>query len=320
MPTSATVPPITYEKPSQVVGSTFLRSGIYGTIGTGKTTVAASAGDYVEKLIERGEWVRGKPYMWVISAFPENVKAFLPYEEHFLITRMVDWRQLQQILTVLEQGLLLPNGTPNPEAQKPGAFFRAICFDTWTRILCFAIWLKSGIEMPGIGQEQKYIENLPHQPRGFDLWNEIGELSNLWQQYFCRLPIHTMWTYQEELREGKFEETPVMTGPALTPAASRAVREGLEILGRLYVEGTAPGVSLGQASDLRAINASAQEQRMMLLGKHDRYYTKGPTHALGYVLANPTWEKLVGSIGATPVKATDAAPLLVQPQAETPAQ
>lgn len=297
----APAPRIELVRPSEVVGAQFLRAGVYGEVGTGKSTVAASCDQYVERLIAEGKWVRGKPYMWVLSAFPENIKPFLVHEEHFLVSRLSDWRQMQQVVDFLTQNLLLPDGRVNPASQEPGAFFRAACFDTWTRFLSFAAWLKTGISLPPVGQEQQYLENLSRNATTYNTWLDIGELSKIWMQFFTRLPIHLLFNFQEELREGKFEETPVMTGPALTPYAARAAREDLEILGRLYVKGTAPTVQIGQASsDLRAINEKATEERYLLLGKHDRYYTKGPTHALGYALANPSWEKLVGSIGAPP--------------------
>jgi hypothetical protein len=112
------------------------------------------------------------------------------------------------------------------------------------------------------------------------------------------LPLHVIFLFQEMTRQPKFENDILETTPALTPAALREVRATLELIGRLYVDlGSDDGVLTvdagSESENLRKINPNAVETRRLLLGKHPRYFAKGPTAKLGYTVANPTWDALM---------------------------
>jgi hypothetical protein len=72
------------------------------------------------------------------------------------------------------------------------------------------------------------------------------------------------------------------------------IKDIVEIVGRLYVEEAEYG-DIGETKH-RDIDPNMQETRRLLIGKHPRYFTKGPTHLLGYTIENPTWDKLAVSL------------------------
>jgi hypothetical protein len=293
--------PISVLDPSALITSRYLRGGYYGETGAGKTTLLASAGARAKRLVAQGKWPEGVPYLWVISAYPENIKPLLPFEPYIKVSQLTEWDQLHEVLQICQSALLLPGGVPNPAAQQPGRFFRALAFDTWTRFVAFAIRQQTGFKVPPPGEEGAFLSQAPKTPQGFAAWQNVGSLSNIWMEFFCRLPMHVCFTFQEDTRRPEFEHDPVVTGPALTPFALRGAKENLEMIGRLFAEDVSgsSGVAVPDPS-LRRVNLQAVTQHYMLLGQHHRYIAKGPTHALGYVLAAPTWEKLEESVFAPP--------------------
>jgi hypothetical protein len=122
------------------------------------------------------------------------------------------------------------------------------------------------------------------------------------------LPLHMLYLLQEQDRVRDIEGD-VKTGPRLTPEALKGIRDSLEILGRLYVDLQAPnapstngttGEPLPPSLDVvpadrhnTGIEPNVKEVRRLFIGQHDRYIAKGPTHLLGRVIDDPSWDKIV---------------------------
>jgi hypothetical protein len=113
--------------------------------------------------------------------------------------------------------------------------------------------------------------------------------------------VHILYLMQENDREARFgEEGEVQTGPRLTPSALQGIRDSVEILGRLYVEvSTASGDGDDDSPPIIDLNEgrtripeAAREVRKLFIGQHERYLAKGPTHILGRIVRDPTWDRL----------------------------
>jgi hypothetical protein len=52
-----------------------------------------------------------------------------------------------------------------------------------------------------------------------------------------------------------------------------------------------PPIDLNEGSKTR-IPEAAHEVRKLFIGQHERYLAKGPTHVLGRIVRDPTWQKL----------------------------
>lgn len=282
------------QRPEEIVSSGLARWGIYGENGVGKTTFLTTIPTHELPLL-------------VVSADDENVKP-LRGMQNVAIAKVTRWDDLAEVLKLLQDGLLLRDGRPDPDVLSgKKKFFRVVAFDTWSRLQGLAIHKVTGYEIARPGQEINYLTHVPKTPRDFREWGQVGALSSEWARYFMRLPIHTIFLFQENTREPKFEGDPIVTAPALTPEALRGIKEALELIGRLYVVRKEPGDGLpvSPADRLRQIDPTTIERRMLLLGKHERYFAKGPTHALGYVVEDPTWARLAASLSAAPTRAEE---------------
>lgn len=263
-------------KPEEVASSRLARWGIYGKNGAGKTYFLRSIPQELPTL--------------VVSADEENVDPLkgLP---HIRVVKVNRWSDVTDVFLYLQDKFRDPDIA---SWKKP--FFRVIAFDTYTRIQGLALNFIVGYDIAKPGEEAKYVTQAPRLPKGYDAWQQIGALAGEWMRYFQRLPIHTIFLFQETTRPPKTEYDDIETGPALTPQALYVAKDTLKIVGRLYVVPDAQGD--GGADDLtlhnpmRDIVPHRKEKRMLLVGSHERYFAKGPTHILGYTVEDPTWDKL----------------------------
>ncbi len=283
----AQVPPIQFLAPEQVLTGMYVHYGIYGRNGTGKTTLLST----VPKELP----------MLVVSADQENVKPLIG-RPNTRVAVISLWEQLAQIYDFLRKGLLLPNGQPDPDVlsgRKP--FFRVLAFDTWSRMQGIAANKVIGYQRMSPEDAMKFISVAPKTARGYDAWQQIGALAGEWMRYFEELPIHCIFLFQEGIREidGPYGGKLVEVGPLLTPLAAQHAKDTLEIVGRLYVETADEGgddLLGGVVSQSHRIDPSAVEVRKLLIGQEPPFFAKGPTHKLGRVIEDPTWEKLTASL------------------------
>ena len=130
-------------------------------------------------------------------------------------------------------------------------------------------------------------------------WQQAAALSNEWMAYFQALPVHKIFLFQQATREPVVPGEPHLTGPALTKGAIAGAREQVELMGKLFAT-TRPTENKSLLTELpeevRTIDVHAVEQRYLLIGQHEAYATKGPTHILGYAIEDPTWERLAVSL------------------------
>lgn len=260
---------------------------IYGDNGAGKSTFAASIPTGMKAL--------------VISTDVENIKPYFG-RSHVTVRKLYSWGDLEAVYLGLRRGLS-PDGAPNLEVGKRFV----VVFDTGTSMQRIAIKKIMGYDVMTLSETDftKFIMSVPTTPKGWEAWSQIGELWNEWSGYFMRLPCHKLFLYQEGTRAPTVPGEQHLTGPALTPVSIRRVKEAPELLGRLYVESGGERNELLAAVDAadpaaaRRINPDAVERRRLLIGKHDAYATKGPTHILGYVVDQPIWSKLAVSLDPT---------------------
>lgn len=274
---------ITIQTPEEVASSGLARWGLYADNGVGKTTLLASIPPEIRTL--------------VVSADDENVKP-LKGHSHIKVVKVSKWNDLADIFQLFSKAYQDPDII---SGKKP--FFRCLAFDTYTRIQRLAVNKVVGYELLKPGDEVQYIDRIPKLPQGWDGWQRVGALAEEWLRYFCRLPVHTIFVFQEQERFEKGEEGGSKIGPAMTPYALAGIKDALEIIGRMYVEVSAgsggapdPLVPAEKSVEGKKIHEDAKEVRKLLIGKHDRYITKGPTHKLGYVIDQPTWADLAKSL------------------------
>jgi len=190
-------------------------------------------------------------------------------------------------------------------------------WDTWSRVQDLAVGKVTGYEPSDPAKLAQYIDRIPKSPANWQGWGQVGALCSEWQRNFNLLPINILYLLQEQDRRREVEDD-VKTGPRLTPEALKGIRDSLEILGRLYVDLAAPDPTAapkdgeplpptswtaGPQGD--AIDPNLREIRRLFIGQHERYIAKGPTHILGRVIDNPTWDKIVpplfgGTDGSNP--------------------
>lgn len=303
--------PIQIAPAEEILTSKYARWGFYGANGVGKTTFVQSIPQMLQVL--------------VVSADDENTQPLkgLP---HVSVAKVTAWEDVADILSMIQN----PGGTPlfreflkklaahpasaalaqkrlNVPEVKSGAepFWQVIVFDTWTRMQALAANMIVGYEMVKPGQETRFAKTAPKLPKGYEAWQQIGALAGEWLRYFQRVPMHSIFMMQEARRESKFEDEAAIIGPALTPAALVHAKDTLSMVGRMYVsliptdavsngsaDATSLDVTLGDDDSPLTIRENVKEVRKLLIGKHDHYFTKGPTHKLGYVVVEPTWAKL----------------------------
>jgi hypothetical protein len=255
----------------QVIKSKFLRTGWYGLNGAGKTSLLATC---------TGNW-------WVVSVDKENCK---PLRDHanIRVIPMREWEDLDDILymarTTIRAGKL-----------------DGIAFDTWTRIQAHAlnhICRRPVIDPFNDQQIAQYMDEGPAAipEGGWGQWRAWGALMAAWMDFFNELECHTAFLFQELTKQPKFENDILRTEPMLRPEALNRAFESLELLGRLYVTTDGGAGSLKPDPNNREIDETTVEMRKLLLGQHPRYAAKGDTKRLGYVISEPTWDKIAGPV------------------------
>ena len=265
-----------YIPSEQIQALTHVRMGIYGPNGSGKTTFASTIPDSERVLF--------------VSVDDENIRP-ISRLKHFRVVKLRRWND---ILTIY-QALAQPNNS-----------ITTVVWDTWSRVQDLALGKICNYEPADPQKLSQYIDRIPRTPGGWPQWGQIGALCSEWQRNFNLLPINIVYLLQEQDRRAEVAGEPtgdVKTGPRLTPSALLGIRDSLEILGRLYVDLAAPDASIQEPSTVPIpflagtqtdrIDANVREIRRLFIGQHDRYIAKGPTHVLGRVIDNPTWDKIV---------------------------
>lgn len=283
-----------------LVTGQFGRWGIYGKNGRGKTFFARSVPPEFPTL--------------VVSCDLENVKP-LRGLAHVKVVKITRWSDLGKVLGMLQRGLLLPNGEPDPKILSgERKYFRLVIFDTWTRVQALAVNKIVGYERVSPQDAIKFIETAPRTPKGYDAWQQIGALTGEWMRYFEELPIHCLFLFQEGTRKVLSDDRTTIeeVGPMLTPLALTHAKDTLELIGRLYVTLGRPGTPeeaieeeelidlSGNITDNPAsdpwMNPHAQEVRNLFIGQHPYFFAKGPTHKLGRIVTDPKFGDLVSSL------------------------
>jgi hypothetical protein len=260
---------------------THVRMGIYGPNGVGKTTFASTIPDTERVLF--------------VSVDDESIRP-VSRLKHVRVVKLRKWNDL----LIIYQALAHPTNK-----------ITVVVWDTWSRVQDLAVGKVCNYEPADPAKLTQYINSIPKNPHDWRGWGQVGALCSEWQRNFNMLPVHMLYLMQEQDRVREVEED-VRTGPRLTPEALKGIRDSLEILGRLYVDLQAPEVRtngdapLPPALDLLAtpaqqsarIEPNVKEVRKLFIGQHDRYIAKGPTHLLGRVVLDPTWDKIVPPVMA----------------------
>ena len=286
--------------PEEVPGADKARYGIFGNNGGGKSSLAASAAKAGLRVL-------------VASAGVENIKPYKGYGTRIRVHKMRTWEDHYPLIKFLELDLNRPEVVSGEKRPR----FDVVVFDTWTRMQGLASRKISGWKPPtDLAGLQRALLIAPKTPRGYQDWQQIGELSNQWISYYQDLPIHLVFLFQEQVRtptsggeDNIIQTGPTKVGPMLTPLAIEGVRENLELLGRLYDPSAEVEDDALEENPFgvpkRAIDPEVKPERRLLIGQHSLYLTKGPTHVLGNVVMNPTWRKLAPAIGAAPLEIDD---------------
>lgn len=272
--------PIQILRPEDIPAISHARAGIVAQNGVGKTFWAAT----IPEMDTRGQQHR----VLYASVDIENLRAVLAHK-HYRPVKLNLWNDLLDLYDLVVQSLAGKNPVTD------------LVFDTWSRMQDLAVGKVTGYNPTDPDKLREYIDRIPKRPEGWNGWGQVGSLMNEWMANFNRLPVSTYWLLQEMNREERYDET-LDTGPRLTPEAARGIKDALEIIGRMYVELEGEEVvqieNLTEAPDThnRRINEDAKEVRKLLVGKHERYFAKGPTHLLGRVITNPTWDNTIQPI------------------------
>jgi hypothetical protein len=262
--------PLQVLQPEEIVALTNLRAGIYGRNGVGKSTLGAS--------------IQGINTL-VVSVDDENIRPYVG-KPNIRVAKIRRWRDVMDVYDVVSS---------------KRANIQALVWDTWSRVQDLALGHVCAYEPSDPAKLREYIERIPKSPQDWRGWNQVGALCSEWQRNFNMLPVHILYLMQENDREQRYDDS-VQTGPRLTPYALTGIRDSVEILGRLYVDvetaptgGEAPEIptiELEMDTHNTRIPETAQEVRKLFIGQHDRYLAKGPTHVLGRIVRNPTWQNL----------------------------
>lgn len=262
--------------PESVVSSAYARWLVYGENGTGKSSFLATM---------------PKPLL-IVSAVGENLA---PYMGHgtvdvggkalpaVTIQLVESWDDISDVFQMLR-----PGTSP----------FKSVGFDTLTRIMGFWLEKDTGIKRNPAELGEFLRSGKPKgKVRDWGTWENLGFMSVETVRDYCQLPLHTVFLCQEDTIRPKFEQDVLETIPVLSPASWKGVKDLVHLLGRLYVADKGDGVvDVSDVMGSRSINPKRQEQRMLLLGKHERYYTKGDTRTLGYCVEEPCWDNLSKSL------------------------
>lgn len=247
----------------ELVVSGLARWLIYGDNGVGKTTFLSTL---------QGPWL-------VVSAVHENIKPLVGCP-NIKVWQLRHWDDMELIYRVLSD-------KRNP--------FVGVAFDTFTRCLAFGAEKVMGVSRDSATMAQ-YLKNPPAVGTAtYKTWTSIGNLGLEAVRNFNSLPTHVIYLCQEESIQPKVDTDTVHTRPLLIGNVAWAgIKDIVEIVGRLYVEEAEYG-DIGETKH-RDIDPHMQETRRLLIGKHPRYFAKGPTRLLGYTIEDPTWDKLAVSL------------------------
>ena len=269
-----------YVPSDKIQALTHVRMGIYGANGSGKTTFASTIPE-TERVL-------------YVSVDDENIRPVAKLK-HFRVVKLRRWNDLLIIYQALAQ---------------PKNSITTVVWDTWSRVQDLAVGKVCNYEPADPARLAQYINNIPKNPHDWRGWGQVGALCSEWQRYFNMLPLHIVYLLQEQDRRREVEDD-IKTGPRLTPEALKGIRDSLEILGRLYVDLAAPDptkpenseeeplpppvpeFTLDSKPEADRIDTNVKEVRRLFIGQHDRYIAKGPTHILGRVVTNPTWNTIV---------------------------
>jgi hypothetical protein len=254
---------------------THVRLGVYGPNGAGKTTFASTIPD-TERVL-------------YVSVDDENLRPIAGLKNYRAL-KIRDWSHIWVIYDWLRAN-----------AEK---VITTLVWDTWSRVQDLAVGQVCNYHPANPTLLTRYVDNIPKNPHDWRGWGQVGSLCSEWQRNFNLLPLHIVYLMQEQDRRTEGDPQ-TRTGPRLTPEALKGIRDSLEVLGRLYVdlapgdptqteEGMPPPLDLLDPGD--RIDPNAREIRRLFIGQHDRYIAKGPTHILGRVVTNPTWDTVVAPI------------------------
>lgn len=303
--------------PEQVVSAGLARWGWYGPNGAGKTDLLSTCpllSLIVSADRENVDPFRGKRnfFVYKIGHWDQLADILKMFQQPGKHQGYRDWLRAAAQDPAYYPILGAKLQDPDVKAGRKSVF-DMLAFDTWTRVQALAVNKIVGYDIVKPGQEAEYIGRAPKLPRGYEQWQQIGAMAGEWMGYFESLPVHVVFTFQELKREAKTELDVPEIGPAMTPEALKTVRDSLKMVGRLYVDladpkangvaptqdaaQAAPGIEINvpdtnAAESLRAINPSTVETRMLLVGKHPLFFSKGDSRKLGYVVREPTWDKL----------------------------
>ena len=293
--------PLTFSRPADEMAATLARWGMYGRWGRGKTTLIGTIPPELPTL--------------VVNTPTENIKP-ISHIKHLVRTPLTEWEQMTDLFLKVRSETMVKNRKtgswePDPDyvsGRKKG--IRVLAFDTLSRLQALAMKKRMGQDNLSPEDAYQLMLKVEKTGKGYDFWNDVGDWVAEAVRNFDTLPLHVIWMMQEDDREPKFEHSsPAITGPQLTPKALKQVMETLEIVGRLYVAPQEEDLlDLGDKKSFQ-INPNMKEVHWLLLGQHDRYLAKGPTHILGYAVKNPTWDKLTEALDpskmAVPVEDDD---------------
>lgn len=252
-------------KPEGVVASKYARWMIYGNNGTGKSTLARTM---------------PKPLM-VISALGENMTPYAGQDD-IVINLLDDWDKIHETFQFLRS-------KDNP--------FKSVVFDTLTRIMGFYLDKIQGVRRSGVEWGAYLRSGKPSTiKRDWSTWENLGFMATQVVFDFNQLPMHTLYLCQEDTRQPEYEHATLEIRPMLSPASWKGVKDIVHLLGRLYVEEVTGGVIAPSQNGIRAINRQRKDQRVLLIGQHEPYSSKGDTETLGFAVVNPSWDNLKAAL------------------------
>mgnify|MGYP001561773746 CR=1 FL=1 len=263
---------VTIARPEELVQASLARWGGYGRNGSGKTTFLTT--------------IPPEERVLVISEEGQNIKPLLGYK-HIRVAKIVQWDEVGEVYRLIRH--LHENDEKNGEHKCP----TVAAFDGWPIRLMINKVTGAHLEP---GEEIEWLSRPPDiYPKNWDSWEDAAGLSNYGLLCYMRLPCHLMVWFDED--EPKIDKGVIIRkgGPLLPKQAQPGAKRYLELLGRLFAEIENPGLD-------DVIPDTASERRRMLFGEHEIYYAKGPVHALGYSMANPTWTKMLPALSAAPLK------------------
>ena len=244
------------------------RWGVYGRNGAGKSTLLASIPDTEKELVLVEEGQNIKPYKGV---------------PHIKVGIVHTWDDVVEAHHVVH------------EAKRGGTGPTAVGFDGWPIRLIINEVTGAHLEP---GEEKDWLRKPPDTyPDRYEQWDKVSALSTWGMLAYFRLPVHLIFTFDEDDPKVEKGEVTKRGGPLLPNQPLKGVKKHLELLGRLFAETINNSLQLDSG-----IPMNAQEQRRLLLGENEFWFAKGPVHALGYSIVNPTWTKMLPALTAEPLR------------------